>query len=85
MFLQDAVITTWTDLGYLGPVLQSAQREMHSICRQSILSLGGFQMDRPRVLIQHSAAQMADEHTMPDGQKGAGIPMMVAVAVTGKK
>lgn len=31
MFLQDAVVTTWTDLGYLGPVLQAAQREMHPI------------------------------------------------------
>lgn len=32
MFLQDAVVTTWTDLGYLGPMLQAAQREMHPIC-----------------------------------------------------
>lgn len=32
MFLQDAVVATWTDLGYLGPVLQAAQREMHPIC-----------------------------------------------------
>lgn len=75
MFLRDAVAGAREMMRCTEPcapaVSPSSQPAPHL---QSILSLGSFQMDRLRILIQHKAAQMAEEHTMPDGQRGVGIP-----------